>query len=110
MKRAALLAIIVTPVVAGAAGVMIGRAANASASDASGFCAEPTMYIDMADGVSIVTGGADSAANCDGPTCQVIGAEQVELHANDRVQCVNVNEGQALSLTQRGDELSLILE
>lgn len=109
MKRATLLALIVTPIVGAAAGVMIGRATNANA-DVSQPCAEPTVYIDMADGVSIVTGGPDSVANCDGPSCQVSGAEEVEVRADDRVQCVSVNEGQTLSLTQRSDGLSLIFE
>lgn len=110
MKRATLLAIIVTPVVAGAAGVMIGRANNASASDAAGYCAEPTMYIDMADGVSVLTGGPDATGSCEGNVCRVTGAEQIEVNADGRVQCVNVTEGQALSLTRRSDGLSVSFE
>lgn len=107
MKRGLLIAAAVTPIVAAGAGVMIARFANAS--DASGYCAEPTVWVDMADGVSMATGGPDSVASCEGNTCRVEGAEQVEVQADGRVQCVNVNEGQALALTRRDSGVSLIV-
>ncbi|MGE0596877.1 MAG: hypothetical protein AB7P07_10945 [Hyphomonadaceae bacterium] len=108
LKRATLIALVVSPIVGGAAGVMIGRANSASADDAAG-CAEPTMYIDLAENVSMLSGGPDSVAACDGPTCHVAGAEQVEINADGRVQCVNVTEGQTLTLTRRSEGLSLSL-
>jgi hypothetical protein len=57
-----------------------------------------------------VSGGMGSNASCEGDSCTVTGLEQVEINANGEVQCVNVNAGQMLSLTRRGDDLSVSLE
>jgi hypothetical protein len=108
MKKGTLIAAIVTPVVAASTGVMIARAGNADASDASGYCMQPTVYVDMAEGVSMITGGAN--ADCDGPSCTVAGLEQVEVNDDGRVQCVAVGEGQSLTMTRQDDGLSLLIE
>lgn len=110
MNKAVLIAAIVTPVVAAGAGFMIARTGNANAVDASGYCVEPTVYVDMSDGVSMVTAGPDSNAACDGARCTVAGAEQVQINADARAQCVDVGEGQAVSLTQRSDGSILVEE
>lgn len=110
MKKGTLIAAIATPLACAAAGVMIARYTNANADDASGYCAEPSVYVDMADGVSMVTGGEASNASCDGPSCTVTGAEQVEINADSRVQCVNVAAGQSLAVTRRGDGVSVSVE
>jgi hypothetical protein len=108
MKKGTLIAAVVTPVVAASTGVMIARSTNADANDASGYCVQPTVYVDMADGVSMITGGSN--ADCDGPSCTVSGLEQVEINAGGQVQCVDVSEGQSLTLTRSGDELSVLVE
>lgn len=110
MKKRTLFAAIVTPVVAAGAGFMIARATNADAVDASGYCVEPTVYVDMAEGVSMVTGGPTSHAECDGASCTVAGAEQVQVNAFGQVQCVSVNEGQVLSLAQRSGQVVVSVE
>ncbi len=110
MKRGTIVAAVVTPIVAASAGVMIARYTNAKADDAAGFCAQPTVWVDMAGGVSMATGGAAAQASCEGATCRVVGAERVEVNADGRVQCVDVAEGEALSLTRRSDGVTLIVE
>lgn len=104
MKKRIITAAIVTPIACAAAGVMIARSA-ADASDAQGYCVEPTMYVDIAGGVSLVSGGVEGNVSCDGPSCSVAGAEQVEVSADGQVQCVNVNAGQTMSLTWRDGAL-----
>lgn len=106
IKKGALIAAVVTPVVAGGAGVMIAQYANAS--NASGYCAEPTVYVDMAQGVSMITGGATS--NCEGDSCTVAGVEQVEINADGHVQCVDLNAGQALTVSRHGGDVSVLVE
>jgi hypothetical protein len=108
VKKGTLIAAIVTPVVAASTGVMIARTTNADASDAGGYCVQPTVYVDMADGVSMITGGSN--ADCDGPTCTVTGLEQVEVNANGQVQCVDVSEGQSLTLTRSGNDVSVLID
>ena len=108
MKKGTLIAAIVTPVVAAGAGVLIAQATSADASDAGGYCAEPTVYVDMAEGVSMITGGSD--ADCDGPSCTVTGLEQVEVNDDGQVQCVDVGQGQSLTLTRSGNGLSVSVE
>jgi hypothetical protein len=103
MKKGTLIAAIVTPVVAASTGVMIARTTNADASDADGYCAQPTVYVDMAEGVSMITGGPDDNANCVDGVCTVAGAAQVEVNADGDVQCLDVNAGQSLSVTRRSD-------
>lgn len=110
MKKGTLIAVIAAPLAGAAAGVMIARFTSANADDASGYCAAPTVYVDMAEGVAMVTGGEASNASCDGPSCTVTGAEQVEISADGRVQCVDVGQGQALSVTRRGDGVSVAVE
>jgi hypothetical protein len=107
MKKRTLIAAIVTPVIAASTGVLIAQATNADASDASGYCVQPTVYVDVAEGVSMLTGGSN--ADCDGSTCTVTGTEQVEVNADGRVQCVDVGQGQALTLTRSDDGLSLLV-
>jgi len=68
------------------------------------------VYIDIAGGSSLVTGGPDVAADCDSDSCSVRGAEQVQVQAGDRLQCVAVGEGQAMALTHRGDTVSIRIE
>jgi hypothetical protein len=102
MKKRTLIAAVVTPVVCASTGIMIGRAGEASA-DASDHCMQPTVYVDMAEGVSMITGGPDADANCDNGICTVAGAAQVEVNAFGEVQCVDVNAGQSLSVTRRSD-------
>jgi hypothetical protein len=109
MKRGLMIAAAVTPILAAGAGVMIARFTNASAGEQGGHCVAPTVMIDIADGAAMVTGGPDSVASCDGNACSVQGAEQVEVQADGRVQCVDVNEGQALALTKREDGVTLIV-
>lgn len=110
MNKRTIMAAIATPLACATAGVMIARYTNADATDVSGYCAEPTVYVDIAGGVSMVSGGMASNAACEGDTCTVTGLEQVEINGNGEVQCVNVNAGQMLSLTQRGDGLSVLVE
>lgn len=109
MKRSLILAAAITPIVAAAAGVAIARFTNAEADEVNGRCAEPTVMIDIAEGAALVTGGPNSVASCDGNTCSVAGAEQVEVQADGRVQCVNVDQGQVLALTRRADGLSVVV-
>jgi hypothetical protein len=99
MKKGTLIAAVVTPVVCATAGVMIGRAGDASA-DASDSCMQPTVYVDMAEGVSMITG---DNGNCVDGVCTVAGAAQVEVNADGQVQCVDVDAGQSLSVTRRSD-------
>lgn len=110
MGKRTLIAAIVTPVIAAGAGFMIARTTNANAVDASGYCVEPTVYVDMADGVSMVTGGPNAQAECDGASCTVSGAEQVQINDDGAVQCVSVTNGQMLSLTRQSSGLSVSLE
>lgn len=110
MKKRTLMAAIATPLACATAGVMIARYTNADATNVTGYCAEPTVYVDMAAGVSMVSGSPTSEANCSGDTCTVAGLEQVEVSADGDVQCVNVNAGQRLSLMRRGDGLSVLVE
>lgn len=107
MKKSTLIAAIVTPLVAAGAGFMIARTTNANAVDATGYCVEPTVYVDMAEGVSMVTGGPNADAECDGARCTIAGAEQVQINADGQVQCVDVTEGQSLSLTRRDGGVSV---
>ena len=109
MRKALLIAAIVTPVLAAGAGVMIAKFANADADEVGGRCADPTVMIDIAEGAALVTGGPNSVASCDGNTCSVAGAEQVEVQADGRVQCVNVDQGQVLALTRRANGLSVVV-
>lgn len=109
MKKNILIAAIATPIIAASAGVMIAKFTNAQAADVAGHCVQPTVMIDIADGAAMVTGGPDSQATCEGNSCSVAGVEQVEVNADGRVQCVNVNEGQQLALTRRDDGVSLIV-
>jgi hypothetical protein len=69
---------------------------------------QPTVYVDMADGVSMITGGSN--ADCDGPSCTVTGLEQVEVNADGKVQCVELNEGQSLTLTRSGNDVSVLID
>lgn len=110
MKKGTLLAAIVTPVVAASTGVMIARAGDASADNAGGYCQEPTVYLDMAEGVSMLTAGPSSDAQCADGACTVTGVEQVEINADGQVQCVTVGATQSLSLTRRGGGVSLAVE
>jgi hypothetical protein len=103
MNKAVLIAAIVTPVVAAGAGFMIARTTSASAVDPGHYCVGPTVYVDMAEGVSMVTAGPDSNAACDGPSCTVTGEEQVQINADGAVRCVTVNAGQSVSLTRQSD-------
>jgi len=103
MKKRTLIAAVVTPVVCASTGVMIARATNADAVDADGYCAQPSVYVDMAEGVSMLTAGPGADANCGGDSCMIAGAEQVEISADGNVQCVDVSEGEALSVTRRSD-------
>jgi hypothetical protein len=109
MKRSLLIAMAVTPIVAAGAGVAIARFTSAEADEVGGRCAEPTVMIDIADGAALVTGGPNSTASCDANSCSVVGAEQVEVQADGRVQCVNVDQGQVLALTRRATGLSLVV-
>ena len=99
MKKRTIIAAVVTPVVCASTGIMIGRAGDASA-DASDHCMQPTVYVDMAEGVSMITG---ENANCVDGVCTVAGAAQVEINADGHAQCVDVNAGQSLSVTRRSD-------
>jgi hypothetical protein len=108
MKKGTLIAAVVTPIVAGGAGVMIAQYTNANAANPTGYCAEPTVYVDMAEGVSMITGGANS--NCEAGSCTVSGLAQVEVNADGRVQCVDVNDGQTLTVSRRGEDLSVLIE
>jgi len=110
MKKGTLIAAIVTPVVAASAGVMIARAGNASADNAGGYCEDPTVYVDMAGGVSMLTAEPTSDASCADGACTVTGVEQVEINADGQVQCVTVSATETLSLTQRGGGVSLAVE
>jgi hypothetical protein len=110
MKKATIIAAIVTPLVAAGAGFMLARATNANAVDASGYCVEPTVYVDIANGVSMVTGGPDSSAECNGASCIVAGPEQVQINADGHVQCVGVSEGESLLLTRWGSGVSASVE
>ena len=102
MKKRTIIAAVVTPVVCASTGIMIGRAGDASA-DASDHCMQPSVYVDMAEGVSMITGGPDADANCDNGVCTVAGAAQVEVTGDGHVQCVDVNAGQSLSVIRRSD-------
>ena len=99
MKKSTIIAAVVTPVVCASVGVMIGRAGDASA-DASESCMEPTVYVDMAESVAMITG---DNANCVDGVCTVAGAAQVQVSADGNVQCVDVDAGQSLSVTRRSD-------
>lgn len=110
MGKLTLIAAVVTPIVAAGAGFMIARATSADAVDVRGYCVEPTVYVDMADGVSMVTGGPNSNAECDGASCTIAGVEQVQINNDGAVQCVSVTDGQMLSLTRRSDGLAVSLE
>jgi hypothetical protein len=100
MKKRTMIAAVVTPIVCASTGLMIGQATDASA-DASDHCSQPTVYVDMAEGVSMITGGPE--ANCVDGVCTVTGAAQVELNADGNVQCVDITDGQSLSVTRRSD-------
>ena len=100
MKKRTMIAAVVTPVVCASTGLMIGQATDAAAY-ASDRCSQPTVYVDKAEGVSMITGGPE--ANCDNGVCTVSGAAQVEVNADGAVQCVDVNDGQSLSVTRRSD-------
>jgi hypothetical protein len=102
MKKRTIIAAVVTPVVCASTGIMIGRASDASA-DVSDHCMQATVYVDMAEGVSMITGGPDADASCDNGMCTVAGAAQVEVNADGDVQCIDVNAGQSLSVTRRSD-------
>ncbi len=110
MKKRTLTAAIVTPIACAAAGVMIGQYTNADAGNATGYCADPTVYVDMAAGVSMVSGSPNANTNCDGDVCTVAGLEQVEINADGHVQCVSVGATQSLSLAWRGDGVVTSLE
>lgn len=108
MKRGLIIAAVVTPIVAAGAGVMIARFTSASADGRATQCGAPTVTVDIADGASVVTGGPDSDATCEGDSCRVVGPELVEVQADGRVQCVRVEEGMTLALTRRDGGLSLV--
>ncbi len=110
MKKAVLIAAILTPVAAAGAGFVIARTTNANAVDASGYCVAPTVYVDIADGVSMVTGGPASNAECNGATCMVAGAEQVQINADGEVQCIEVGAGQALRVMRSEAGVSAAVE
>jgi hypothetical protein len=110
MKRGLIIAAIVTPIVAAGAGVVIGRFASAQADDVASQCGAPTVMIDIADGAAVITGGPNSVASCEGNSCRVLGPEQVEVQADGRVQCVDVESGMTLALTRRDDGLSVIMQ
>lgn len=111
MKRRTILAAVLTPLVGGGLAFVVSHQMGAASMSAvAGPCAAPTLYIDMADTGSLVTGGPDSVASCDGDQCSVQGAEQVEVQTDGGVQCVAVGEGQALALTRRGEGLSYKIE
>jgi hypothetical protein len=110
MKRGLIIAAAITPILAAAAGVAIARFTQADAGEVAGHCAEPTLLIDMADGASLITGGPNSMASCEGNTCRVQGPEQVEVQADGRVQCAAVNDGQTLALTRRDEGLSIVVQ
>jgi hypothetical protein len=110
LKKSTIIAAIVTPVVAAGAGFMIARTTTANAVDASNYCVEPTVYVDFADGVSMVTGGPNSNAECDGATCTIAGAEQVQINDDGTMQCVSVAGGEVLQLTRRSEGVSASIE
>jgi hypothetical protein len=110
MKRAVLIAAAVTPIIAAAAGVAIARFANARADERASQCGEPTVFLDLADGAAMVTAGPHSVAACEGNSCRVEGPEQVEVQADGRVRCVEVESGMTLALTRRADGLSLVMQ
>lgn len=111
MKKRTIAAAIATPLLGGVLGFFVSQQMGAtSVSAVAGPCAAPTLYIDMADTGSLVTGGPNAVASCDGDQCSVQGAEQVEVQTDERVQCVAVGAGQALALTRRGDNLSYKIE
>jgi len=107
MKRALIVAATITPIIAAGAGVIVARMANAGQPQTP--CAAPTVTLDVAENAALVTAGPQSIATCEGTTCSVQGAEQVEVLADGRVQCVNVEEGQVLALSRRGNGLSLVV-
>jgi hypothetical protein len=107
MKKRTIAAAIATPLVGGVLGFVISQQFGAASVHAvAGPCAAPTLYIDMADSGSLVTGGPSSVASCEGDQCSVQGAEQVEVQTEGRVQCVAVGMGEALALTRHGDRVS----
>jgi len=110
MKRGLILAAVVTPILAASAGVVIAKFANAEADDVASQCGAPTVMIDIADGAAVITGGPQSVASCEGNSCRVLGPERVEVQADGRVQCVDVEGGTTLALTRREDGLSVIME
>lgn len=110
MKRATLIAIAVTPILAASAGVVIARFAAANANGRAVQCGAPTVTIDLADGGALVTAGPSSVAECDGGSCRVEGPEQVEVQADGRVRCVEVESGMTLALSRRADGLSVVMQ
>lgn len=110
MKRITLIAAVMTPVLAASAGVVIARFANADAQDRTSQCGAPTVMLDLADGAALITAGPDSVASCEGNSCRVVGPEQVEVQADGRVQCVDVENGMTLALTRRNGGLSVIMQ
>jgi hypothetical protein len=61
---------------------------------------QPTVYVDMAEGVSMITG---DTGNCADGVCTIDGAAQVQVNTDGHVQCVDVDAGQSLSVTRRSD-------
>jgi hypothetical protein len=110
MQRGVLVAMAITPIIAAGAGVVIARFADADAGERGDHCAAPTVMLDIADGVSMATGGPNSIASREGNSCRVEGPEQVEVQADGRVQCVDVTEGQSLALTRRDGGVSLVVQ
>jgi hypothetical protein len=107
MKKRTIAAAIATPLVGGVLGFFVSQQMGAAGVNAiTGPCAAPTLYIDMADTGSLVTGGPNAVASCEGDRCSVQGAEQVEVQTEGRVQCVAVGAGQELALTRHGDNVS----
>jgi hypothetical protein len=107
MKKRTIAAAIATPLVGGVLGFFVSQQMGAAGVSAvTGPCAAPTLYIDMSERGSLVTGGPSSVASCERDGCSVQGAEQVEVQTDGRVQCLVVGAGQHLALTRRGDSVS----
>jgi hypothetical protein len=110
MKRIAIIALAATPILAASAGVVIARFATANASDRTTQCGAPSVTIDLGDGGALVTAGPHAIAECEGNSCRVEGPERVEVQADGRVRCVDVEGGMTLALTRRADGLSVVMQ
>jgi hypothetical protein len=108
MKRAVIIALAATPILAASAGVVIARFATGGERVTQ--CGAPTVMIDLADGAALVTAEPNSVATCEGDSCRVEGPEQVEVQADGRVRCVIVEDGMTLALSRREDGLSFVMQ